>query len=224
MFKKVLLVVVCSLSVLHAYSYTCFPLMTEKDALAVNPVVFADDKNSGGMETFLYYGLTAKSDLSTSMLTVNGASNFSVMYRHTLGNLSNAGVRVNASWVIPQLNFNWEDDRFIFQSSVASQFTYDYMNAPAMYAVACPGVKISDQLNVCLDINPGYYLQDGDFANCAVRAKGLSLDIAPSVGFTVGNCLFSVALPMYNVTQDASITFGAWIYYSIRGSGVIVVD
>lgn len=193
--------------------------MTEKGALAINPLVFADDKNSGGMETFLYYGLTDKADLSTSILTVNGLSSFSVMYRHAMGDMLNAGIRANTSWMVPQLNFNWEDDLFIFQSSVASQFTYDYMDAPAVYAVVCPGVKIykiSEQLNLCCDVNPGYYLKDGDFANCAVRAKGFALDIAPSVGFEIGDCLFSVSVPVYNVTQEASITFGAWIYYNIK--------
>jgi hypothetical protein len=215
MFKKVLVVLALSVSSLMAYSYTCFPPMTEKGSFAVNPAFFMDDNNSGGMETFLYYGLTEKMDFCSSILTVNGSSNFSVMYRYAFDDL-NLGIRMNSSWVTPQLNYNWEDDLFILQASIASQFTYDYSDKPAIYGVLCPGYKFSDNLNICCDINPGYYLQDGDFANLWVRSKGFGLDIAPSIGFGVGNCLFSVALPIYDMTNELTVTFGAWLYYSIK--------
>jgi hypothetical protein len=155
-------------------------------------------------------------DFCSSVLTVNGSSNFSVMYRHTLGSLLNAGIRMNASCVTPQLNFNWENKVLILQSCIASQFTYDYSDKPSIYGVLCPGYKVSDNFNICCDINPGYYIQDGDFANLWVRSKGFGLDIAPSIGFGVGNCLFSVAIPIYNVTEKPAVTLGAWVYYSIK--------
>lgn len=216
MFKKVLIVLALSISSLMAYSYTCFPPMTEKGSFAVNPAFFMDDNNSGGMETFLYYGLAEKMDFCFSILTVNGSSNFSVMYRYAIEDL-NFGIRLNSSWTIPQINYNWEDDLFIFQTSIASQFTYDYSDKPAIYGIFCPGYKISDNFNICCDINPGYYLQDGDFANLWVRSKGFGLDIVPSIGFGVGNCLFSIAVPIYDMTNESTVTFGAWVYYSIKG-------
>ena len=217
MIKKMLVVLALSVSSLMAYSYTCFPPMTGKGFIAVNPAFFMDNNNSGGMETLLYYGLTDKSDFCSSILTVNGSSNFSVMYRHTLGSLLNAGIRMNASWATPQINFNWENKSLILQSCLASQFTYDYPDKPAIYGVICPGYKISDNFNICCDINPGYYLQDGDFANLWVRSKGFGLDIAPSIGLMVGQCTFSIALPIYDVTEELAVTFGAWVYYNIKG-------
>ena len=116
MFKKVLIVLALSVSSLMAYSYTCFPPMTEKGSFVINPAFFMDDNNSGGMETFLYYGLTDKSDFCSSILTVNGSSNFSVMYRHILGSLLNAGIRMNSSWATPQINYNWENKVLILDS------------------------------------------------------------------------------------------------------------
>jgi len=217
MFKNALIALVLSVSSLMAYSFTCFPPMTEKGAFAVNPAFFADNNNSGGVETFLYYGLTEKSDFCSSILTVNGSSNFSVMYRHSFGSLLNAGLRMNTSWATPQFNLNWENKSFIFQSCVASQVTYDYSDKPAIYGVFCPGYKFSDNINICCDINPGYYLQDGDFANLWVRAKGFGLDVAPSIGFMVGQAVFSIALPIYDITNESTVTFGAWVYYSIKG-------
>jgi len=139
------------------------------------------------------------------------------MLRYSLGSLLNAGIRGNASWATPQLNFNWENKSFIFQSCLASQFTYDYSDKPAVYGVFCPGYKFSDNFNICCDINPGYYLQEGDFANLWVRSKGFGLDIAPSIGLGVEQAIFSIALSIYDVTGESAVTFGAWIYYSIKG-------
>lgn len=217
MIKKILILLSFSVSSLWAYSYTCFPPMTQTGSIALNPVFFADDKNYGGMETFFYYGLTEKMDFCTSVLTVNGFSNFSVMSRYALNDF-NAGIRLNPSWVIPQLNYNWEDDLFIIQATLASQVTYDYSDKPAIYGVLCPGYKFSEEFHICCDINPGYYLQEGDFANSFLRSKGFGLDIAPSIGINVSTQgTFSIAAPIYNVTKKATITFGAWLYYSIKG-------
>ena len=218
MFKKMLIALFLSVSSLLAYSYTCFPPMTEKGSFAVNPAFFADDKNSGGVETFFYYGLTEKMDYCFSMLTANGESNFSTMCRFSLGKLLNAGFRMNTSWAVPQFNFNWENEYFIFQSCIASQFTFDYSEKPAVYGMFCPGYKFSDNFNICCDVNPGYYLQDGDFANLWVRSKGFGLDVVPSIGFGIGQAIFSIAIPIYNVTNESTVTFGAWVYYSIKGN------
>jgi len=216
MFKKVLFVMLFSMSAAFSYSFTCLPPMTVEKSVAINPVFFADDNNSGGAETFFYYGITPKFDISSSILTVAGTSNFSTMVRYSLQSYV-LGIRANASWAVPQVSYCWEDDRFIFQACVASQFTYDYSDKPAIFGVVCPGYKFSDGVNFCLDLNPGYYMQDGDFANSAVRTEGFGLDVAPSLGIQVGDCVFSIAVPIFNVTQkDPVTTFGAWVYYSIK--------
>jgi hypothetical protein len=190
--------------------------MTEEKSLAINPVIFMDDNNSGGSETFFYYGITKKVDISTSIATVGGSSNFSTMLRYDLNDVL-IGIRANASWAIPQISYNWEDERYIFQTCLSSQFTYDYSNKPSIFGVVCPGYIFSDHVDFCLDLSPGYYMQDGDFANNAVRAKGFEFDVVPSVGLHFGDCLFSIAAPIYNVTQkDPSVTFGAWIYYGVK--------
>jgi hypothetical protein len=213
MLKKVLGLTLFLAASTFAYSYTCFPPITEKGKIAINPVVFADDKNSGGLESFLYYGMTDKIDISTSILISGGTANFSVMLRHKIKSAI-LGVKTNPSFAIPQVSYDWGNDHFIFQTTVATQVIYDYSDKPAFYAVLCPGYNITKSINICIDLSPGYYLQEGDFANYAVRTKGFGFDIAPSVGFPIGDCQFSVAVPMYNLQKDAQVTFGAWLYFS----------
>ena len=214
MFKKISLALLLAVSFAFSYSFTAFPPMTGKDKVAVNPVIFADQKNSGGTELFVYYGLTSKWDISASVLSCNGLSNFSTMVRYDLGKGLVGGLRGNASWIIPQLSYCWENNRFIIQASASSQFTYDYSDKPALFGLVCPGYKFCDWLNICCEVNPGYYLQDGDFANSSVREKGFGIDVAPSIGLQIGNCTFSIALPIYNVQKNPSRTFGAWFYFS----------
>jgi len=216
MFKKVLLAVVVSVMSVFSYSYTCFPPLAEEGKFAINPVLFMDDNNSGGMETFFYYGLMENMDISTSILTTaDGYAGFSTMLRYAIGQPV-IGLKLNPSLAIPQLSYDWEDDLFILQSTVASQIVYDYSDKPAFYGTVSPGYKFSEIVNLCVDLSPGYYMQDGDFANYAVRNKGFGFDIAPSLGFAVGDCLFSVAVPIYNVQKDAKVTFGAWFYYTVK--------
>jgi hypothetical protein len=217
MFKKGLLVLLFISMSVFSYSYTCFPPITQEGSIAINPAFSMSGNNEGGMETFFYYGVTDKFDICTSILTAYKLSDFSVMSRYAVGDFFIAGFRANPSWATPQLSFSWEDDRYIFQSCLASQFTYDYANKPAMYGVFCPGFKFSEDINICCEINPGYYLQDGDFANLAVRSKGFDLDIVPSLGIQVKDCVFSIAAPIYCVPhKNHAVTFGAWIYYGIK--------
>jgi hypothetical protein len=216
MFHKFIFILIFSLSSLYSYSFTCLPPLAVKNSLAVNPVLFIEDKNSGGMETFIYYGMTDKADVNVSILTVNGVSNFSAMYRHSCGESFNYGLRANASWLSPSLYFGWEDDQFIIQATASTQFTYDYMEAPAIYGVFCPGIKFSEKMNFCCDFNPGYYMKEGDYANCAPRSEGFDIDIVPSFGFQIEECTFSMAMPIYNTLHDVIFTFGMWVYFNIK--------
>ena len=143
MFKKVLLVTMFALTSVFSYSYTCFPPMTSENSLAINPVVFMDDNNSGGAETFFYYGITDKFDISSSISTYNETSNFSTMLRYNLNDYV-FGIRANTSWAIPQISYVWEDELLMLQTFVASQITYDYSNKPAFFGVVSPGFKFLD--------------------------------------------------------------------------------
>jgi hypothetical protein len=49
------------------------------------------------------------------------------------------------------------------------------------------------------------------------RLKGFGIDVVPGIGLTIGNTLFSISVPIYNVNHKATPTFGAWVYYSIKG-------
>lgn len=213
---KQLMVILISVSSLFAYSYTAFPPITGKETFAVNPAFFADKKNSGGMELFLYYGLTDKLDICPSILVTNGYSNFSGMLRYDFGNSKILSVKGNASSVIPQFTISLENDLLYLQGSVASQITYDYADKPAFYGIVCPGIKLFKLFDLFCEVNPGYYNQDGDFANCALRTEGFGLDVVPGIGFGIGKVLFSIAIPIYNVNNDATPTFGMWLYYSIK--------
>ena len=216
MFKRALSVLFLSMSV-FSYSYTAYPPVTGPGIFAVNPVFFADKVNSGGTELFLYYGLTDKMDLSTSILTNNGISSFSAMARYDFGGFKILGVRANTSLISPQFSLTLENEHLYFQGTAASQITFSYADKPALYGILCPGVKPLKFLDVFCEVNPGYYMLDGDFANCAVREKGAAVDIVPGVGLTIGGAVFSIAVPIYNVNKTAAVTFGAWVYYSIGG-------
>jgi hypothetical protein len=217
-FRKSLLVLVASLSSIFAYSYTGFPPSTGANTFAVNPILFADHKNSGGTEVFFYYGLTDKWDVSTSM---TGIGDFTTMLRYDFGGSKIIGLRASPSWVAPQVSLSFENDHAYFQGVVAAQFMYDYADKPAIYGILCPGFKLTKHIDVFCELNPGYYMADEDFANCALRRKGAALDVVPGIGLTIGKVLFSIAFPGYNIYSAqhhmAAGSIGAWIYYSIKG-------
>jgi hypothetical protein len=197
MFKKTLLIMLLMVFCVFSYSFTAFPPITGKGNFAINPVIFADKKNSGGGELFLYCGLTNKWDICSSILSSNGSSSVATMVRYDAGKGLMGILRGNASWILPQLNYCWENDRLFVQASASSQITYDYSDRPALFGLICPGYKFNNWLSFCCEVNPGYYMQDGDFANCSIREKGFGYDIVPSLGLQIGDCTFSIALPIY---------------------------
>lgn len=65
------------------------------------------------------------------------------------------------------------------------------------------------------EVNPGYYLQDGGFANTTSRDEGFGLDMVPGIGFRIGFSFFSIACPIFDITNDPKATFGAWWSFAV---------
>jgi hypothetical protein len=223
MHKKNLIVlgVAFLISNVFSYSYTTFPSMTDKDVFSVNPVVFADRTgNTGGMELFLYYGLAKNTDIAFSYNNLSNSP--SAMLRYDVGHSNNIfSLKATTASVIPQYTVQLENATFYLSGSIASQISFQYAKDLAFFGVVCPGYKPLKWLDIFCEANPGYYLHadtakgQADFANNALRAQKFDLDIVPGIGLTIGKCLFSIAMPVYNVVHNSSVTFGAWIYYSI---------
>jgi hypothetical protein len=223
MFKKFLVITCITLFISNAfpYSYTTYPSITDKGAFAVNPVFFAERTgNVGGMELFLYYGLSEKFDIAFSY---NNLSNLPyAMLRYDAGKSNIFSLKISTSSIIPQYTVQIENKIFYLTGSVASQISFQYAKDPAFFGIVCPGYKPFKWLDIFCETNPGYYLYadtakgQTDFANNALRAEKFDLDIVPGIGLTIGDCFFSISMPVYNVLHNSSVTFGAWFYYMIK--------
>lgn len=221
-FKSLILAVCLSVSSAFSYSYTAFPLLTGEKTLVLNPFLYFDGTGAVGNDIFLSYGLTSKMDIwsQVSMFkTKEGTSvDFSTMLRYDLGKTNILAVRASQWYVAPQYHFSIENDKAGFQANVAAQIAFDYYKDPAFYAVLCPLVKLfKGKMDVFAEINLGYYQFQGENApiNLWVRSEGFGLDIVPGVGLSIGSTLVSIACPIYNITTDATPTFGMWWYCPI---------
>ena len=210
------LLIACSLA--HGYSYSALAYLTPEKSLAMNPFFYADLQGFVGSSLFAGYGMTEKSDIWMTMSLFNDGSNFfSAMSRYGLNGSNILAVAASPVWVSPQYHFIWENGRVALQSNVAVQISYDYMDKPAFFAVLSPVLKLFKGIDVFVEANPGYYMQEGDFANLWYRPEGFGLDLVGGAGFSVGQCIFSVACPVYDVTNAPTPTVGFWFYYTIGG-------
>lgn len=193
--------------------------MTGESTLAINPFLYMDNDGNVGQDFFIAYGVTNRFDIWSDINVIPELSlvDMSVMVRFDLtGKNTILAVRANGVCVTPQFHYIWENDRVVLQGNLAGQINYDYLNKPAIYAILSPAIKLADGLfDVFCEVNPGYYLQEGDFANLAVRSKGFDLDVVPGIGFSAGKSLFSVSCPIYNIATNPTPTFGAWWFFSI---------
>jgi hypothetical protein len=209
------IILLAAFSTAYPFSYSSFPPVTPKGALAVSPYIFADAKDHGAMEAFLFYGLTEKSDLAVSELVGYGnVADFSIMPRYKIGPIITA-VRANEYWADPQASWYKENERFYLQLTGTAHITYDYSDNPSLYGIVAPGVYMLKYFDLCCDIIPGYYGKDGDMNN--LRTKGFALDLVPCLGFKIGEALFALSAPVYNVNRDPHVTVGLGIYYTIGG-------
>lgn len=202
------LILVSLFSTGFSYSYSAFSMMTGKNTFAVNPYVFGDGTGYVGQELFLAYGLTDKADIWSSLYIDNdGIVDFSAMLRYDLtGKNTILALRANGTYVSPQFHWIWENDKVALQANLSATFNYDAMDKPDIKSVLCPVVKIAGGLvDVFCEVNPGY----------SIGAESFGLDVVPGVGFAVGSTLFSIACPIMDITNDATLTFGAWWFFTI---------
>jgi hypothetical protein len=219
--KSIFLIALFCCASVFSYSYTAFSITTGEETFALNPFLYADCEGGVGSELFLSYGITDKLDIWTdiSFFQADGftATDFSTMLRYDIWKSNILAVRVSPWYVSPQYHFSWENELWGFQANIAAQVTYDTYRDPAVYGIFCPHIKLF-QGNMLLftEVNPGYYMKEGDFANLAIREEGFGMDIVPGIGFGIRETLFSIACPIYNVTTDATPTFGMWWYFPIK--------
>jgi len=95
------------------------------------------------------------------MFTGYGMADFSFMPRYKIGQVITA-IRANASWADPQVTYTYAKGKFNTQMTGVSRITYDYPDKPAFYAIIAPYYFLSDKVDICMDIIPGYYNQDVD--------------------------------------------------------------
>lgn len=210
---KVLLLTLCLTVSSFSYSYTAFSVMTGEKTLALNPFLFFDGTGMVGNDLFVSYGITDNVDIWSNVTLLKSSEgtdfDFSTMLRYDIGKSNIVALRVSQWYITPQYHFAIENDRFGFQANVAGQITFDNYKDPAIYAVLCPLVKFLN-FDVFVEVNPIYCMQEGDFANLSVRPEGFELDIVPGFGVALGQSLFSISCPIYNVIDDATPTFGMW--------------
>lgn len=202
-----------------SYAYTPFSLMAGKNTFAINPFVYVDNDGVYGQDLFLGYGITDRADiwLDINIIPEFQATDASMMLRFDLtGKGTIVALRANGTYISPQFHWIWENSRIALQANIVSQINYDYPDKPAIYGILSPALKLFGGLaDIFCEINPGYYMQDNDFANLYTRPEGFGLDIVPGVGFAVGSTLFSLACPIYDVANEPKATFGAWWFFAI---------
>jgi hypothetical protein len=190
----------------YPYSYSAFSLMTGDNTFAVNPYVFADGTGYVGSELYLAYGLSDKADIFFSYYTDNRSYNdFSVMARYDFKNSNIAALSASPSSASIQYHTIKENDRFAIQGNISLSFNYSDMKRPDITTVIAPVIKLgSTGVDFFCEVNPALY-----------STNTFALDLVPGVGFTISDALFTIAAPIQNISNKASITFGAWAFFAI---------
>lgn len=202
-----------------SYAYTPFSMMVGENTFAINPFVSVDNDGIYGQDLFFGYGITNKADiwLDINVVPESQTTDASMMLRFDLtGKGAIIALRTNGTYISPQFHWIWENSHIALQANLASQINYNYPDKPAVYGIFSPALKLFGGLaDIFCEINPGYYMQDDCFANLYTRPEGFGLDIVSGVGFAIGSTLFSLACPIYNVTNGPKVTFGAWWFFAI---------
>ena len=214
-FKILTLAAFLFASSVFSYSYNAFSISTGEKTLILNPYFAADGLGGYANELFLAYGVTDKIDIwsDINMYPSNGmiSVDFSTMVRYDIGKSNIIACRFGPKYVSPQYHLTLENDAFAFQANIVAQVSYDHYKDPAFYGILCPVVKLfGGNMDIFCEVNPGYYMFNLDIANLWPRPEGFGLDIVPGIGFAIKDALFSVSCPIYDVTNDASPTFGMW--------------
>ena len=153
------LIVLSMTASLFGYSYTAAPgMILPKGSFCFNPYLFADDVNSGGFGIFAGYSAADNIDLWSALITYNGETSFSQSIRYDIKNNNIIALTGNQYTISPQYHTCKENDKVYIQINAAVQFTFDYMDKPAIYGVIAPGVKFLKIFDIFCEINPGYYM------------------------------------------------------------------
>lgn len=218
--KFLILLALCSST--FAYSYTAFCFTTGKNTLGINPYLYGFKIESdifGGGDLCAAYGITDKFDVyaDVNYLYGAGAGTFGwwIMPRYDFGGTKILAIKANDLMISPQFHFIQEWTKFALQANAAVQLTYDYPKDPAVFAVVCPLFKFNDKLDAFCEVNPSYTMAEGDLVMGWVRPKGFGLDIVPGIGFKLGELLFSVSVPIYDITGAPTPSIGMWGLYLI---------
>lgn len=201
-----------------SYSYNAFSLMTGKSTFAINPYSSVSCQGIFNQKLHLAYGITDRIDLwlNSEITPQEPSGDVSIMLRADVsGKGTIAALRANNRYISPQFHHIWENHRLILQTNLISKFKYDDLKNPSVYGVVSPGIKLLNGLfDVFCEVNPGYYAQNKEINNYQ-RNAGFGLDLVPGVGFFLGKSLFSVGVPIYDVTNAPKASFGAWWFYTI---------
>jgi hypothetical protein len=219
MHRIYLLLLAFSVNIL-AYSYTAyFGMTTGAKTLAFTPFIYADVNGFVGCDLNIACGITDKVDVTNTVSMNNvGPVTWSVMPRYALLERLQVAVKLGDSYVAPQLHHIWEGKSLALQSNLGAQFFYSHMGKPAGFAVISPIIKWPGTcMDSYCDIIPVYATTPGDMVMGFPREKGLSVDLAPGLGFTVGSSLISLAIPVGDVGGQSYMTFGVWWLYMIPG-------
>ena len=202
-----------------SYSYSAFAFSSGKQTLAIVPYLYAWNSDGvwGGGDICASYGLTDKTDVFLDVNYLYGAGagtpGWFGMLRYDFGNTKIVALKANNISVSPQFHYLVENDKWAFQSNVDLQIDYKTPNDPSFYAVLCPLFKFTSRLDIFCELNPSYTMLDQDVVGGWVRPKGFGLDVVPGIGFKIDPLLFSVAVPVYDVTHKATPSFGMWLLY-----------
>ena len=189
-----------------SYSYSAFSLMTGDNTLAINPYIFADGSGGVGTELFLAYGISDKADIWLSYYSDNTSENdFSIMARYDIKNANIIALKTSPSSASLQYHMIKENNKFAFQANAVVSFNYANMTKPDITTVLAPVVKIgSTGFDLFCEVNPAFY-----------AVEDFGLDIVPGIGITIADVLVTFAAPIYDVTKNATPTFGAWAFFAL---------
>jgi hypothetical protein len=227
--KFIGLLLICFSFNAFSYSFSAYPISSGKGNFIINPALYADLTGFVGNDVSIAYGVTDKLDLWSTISIGNTDSTSSItfrtMLRYDLGYNNILACVIGNNFVSPQYHLILENKFVGLQVNVAGKLNYSGINQPAVYGIISPLVKVFDgifpplfkniYIDVFCEINPGYYMKDGDFANSWVRTKGFGLDVVPGIGIGFQNTLISIACPIYDVRNSATPTFGMWWLYII---------
>lgn len=213
---------VCILAVVtlaFSYSYTAYGLMTGDNTLAVSPYFYGNNSGSFGSRLNLAYGVSDDFDIWISYAQDNdgfyGESNFSAMARYNLGCSFIIAAEANPENASIQNHFIWENYWFAIQSNLSVVLDYKKFRDFSVHGVVSPVFKLGiTGLDIYCEVSPGYYSSQS-VINSYPRTKGFGLDLTVGLGVTIKDVLLSIAMPVYDITNDPKPSLGAWIFFAI---------